>query len=185
MKHTSKLSIFYGLAILALEAPCILAENSQGNIVLTGIEKCEVDGPMPIPWEFELNNADGDGHKKFDAKLDFTAFDFNDQLTYKLTVDRLSEGEWENKSNQEGNLCDVVKKYAMKAWDNMMNIITPRPIAACTAQKEIFVLKDFEITKPELQIPPIFGQLRAILNIYDKNENHVFCASIELEVSDE
>ncbi|XP_050301706.1 uncharacterized protein LOC126739920 [Anthonomus grandis grandis] len=182
LKSTLK-SIFL-FCIIVVESTS--GEPKKSNIKMLNLQKCDADGPAPIEWSIKADNADDEGHKIVDLEIDLTGGQFNDELEYSLDIDKLSGGDWEKDVfNDEGNLCDLIKAYVPKAWEKMIGLLEPTPISLCNAQRAIFKLKHFEVMKQDLQIPPLYGKLKATLKLYNKNNENLFCGLFELEITEE
>lgn len=99
-------------------------------------------------------NNDKDGYKIVDAEFDLTNHRFTDQIEVRFRfslnwiifafdffqatfdVDKFDSGDWEeNVYNHEENLCDVIKKYIPKAWENLLKLVKPTPMNICNAQQ--------------------------------------------------
>lgn len=53
---------------------------------------------------------------------------------YTLVVDKYDGEQYQiDYYDEEGVLCEVLDKYAMKGWEKIVNMVQPRPAGKCDA----------------------------------------------------
>ncbi|XP_060535044.1 uncharacterized protein LOC132707273 [Cylas formicarius] len=160
---------------------CQKGGSPPASIKVVNLNICPANGKNPIQGDMYLDTVDG--FKVLSARIEATR-PLNRDITYTFQTDKYSNSDWETDVyTDEGVLCDLLKEYAEDAWNSVRDAIEPKLTNFCDSPAGEYTLDKFEILEKQFKPPPMFGRLMIHLNLYDGDDEHIFCADTEVEVT--